>query len=82
MASKAIIMVNTDVGKEQEIINELMKIPEVKDVYLVYGIHDIVVVAEADDMDKLRDLITNKIRRMDGVKSTLTSVVVVHKKKE
>ncbi len=79
--AKAIVMINTDVGKENEIFENLLKIPEVREVYMVYGIHDIIVVIEADTMDKLRNLITEKIRQMEGVKSTLTSIVVMHKSK-
>ncbi len=81
MASQAIVMINTDVGKENEILDKLFELPEVKEVYMVYGIHDLIAVVEAEDMDTLRSLITEKIRRMDGVKSTLTSIVVVKKAK-
>ncbi|MCE4599228.1 MAG: Lrp/AsnC ligand binding domain-containing protein [Desulfurococcales archaeon] len=81
MAAQAIVMINTDVGKENEIFEQLFELPEVKEVYMVYGIHDIITIIEADSMDTLRSLITEKIRRMDGVKSTLTSIVVMRKKK-
>ncbi len=81
MSAQAIVMINTDVGKEDQIFNELLKIDEVKKVYMVYGIHDIIIFVEADTMDKLRSLITDKIRRLEGVKSTLTSVIVMGKEK-
>jgi DNA-binding Lrp family transcriptional regulator len=80
--TKAIIMINTDVGKEDEIMEKLFQLDEVKDVYLVYGIHDIVAIVETDTMEKLRSLITERIRQMDGVKNTLTSIVVTHKSKK
>ena len=79
--TKAIIMINTDVGKEDEIMEKLYELPEVKDVFLVYGIHDIIAIVETDTMEQLRSLITEKIRQMDGVKNTLTSIVVTHKSK-
>ena len=79
--TKAIVMINTEVGKEDEILETLFGLNEVKDVFLVYGIHDIVAIVEAETMDKLRTLITEKIRRLDGVKNTLTSIVVTHKSK-
>ena len=79
--TKAIIMINTDVGKEDEIMEKLYELEEVKDVFLVYGIHDIVAIVETETMDQLRTLITEKIRQMDGVKNTLTSIVVTHKSK-
>jgi len=79
--TKAIVMINTEVGKEDEILETLYNLEEVKDVFLVYGIHDIVAIVEAETMDKLRNLITEKIRRLDGVKNTLTSIVVTHRTK-
>jgi len=79
--AQAIVMINVDVGKENEIFEKLLEIPNVKEVYMVYGIHDIIAVIEADTMDELRSLITEKIRKMDGVKSTLTNIVVMSKKK-
>ncbi len=77
----AIVMINVEVGKENDIFEKLFEIPEVKEVYMVYGVHDIIAVIEAETMDALRSLITEKIRRMDGVKSSMTSIVVMHKKK-
>jgi len=82
MVAKAIVMLNTEVGMENEIFEKVFEIPEVKEVYMVYGIHDLIVVIESETMEKLRNLITEKIRKMKGVKSTLTSIVVMHKTKE
>ncbi len=77
----AIVMINVEVGKENEIFEKLFDVEEVKEVYMVYGVHDIIAVIEAETMDTLRSLITEKIRKMDGVKSSMTSIVVMHKKK-
>jgi DNA-binding Lrp family transcriptional regulator len=42
----------------------------------VYGVYDIVAKVEADSMDKLKEIVTWKIRRLDKVRSTLTMIVV------
>ncbi len=78
---EAIVMMNVDIGKESEVFEKVLNIDNVKEAYMVYGIHDIVAVIEAGSMDELRDLITNRIRKIDGVKSTLTAIVVVKKSK-
>lgn len=79
--AQAIVMINVEIGKENEVFEKIFNIPEVKEVYMVYGVHDLIAVIEAETMDTLRSLITEKIRKMDGVKSTLTSIVVMSKKK-
>jgi DNA-binding Lrp family transcriptional regulator len=42
----------------------------------VYGVYDIVAKVSADTMDKLKEIVTWKIRRLDKVRSTLTMIVV------
>jgi DNA-binding Lrp family transcriptional regulator len=45
----------------------------------VYGMYDLVARVEADAMDRLKEVITWKIRKLDKVKSTLTTVVMEEK---
>jgi len=72
----AIILINTEVGADEEIFEKLKNIPEVKQIYMVYGLYDIVAVVESDDLNKLRDIVYNQVRSMPKVKSTLTMIVV------
>ncbi|MFN4336842.1 MAG: Lrp/AsnC ligand binding domain-containing protein [Candidatus Nitrosocaldus sp.] len=72
----AYVLINCDLGAEDEIIKEIRKIPETKEVAGVYGVYDIVAKIESDSMDKLREIITWKIRRIDKVRSTLTMIVI------
>ena len=82
MVPEAIVMINVDIGKENEVFDKLLEIDNVKEVYMVYGIHDLIAVIEAGSMDELRELITNKVRKIPGVKSTLTAIVVVKRSKK
>ena len=54
MAS-AYILINTDVGAEQEVLDQLKSMPEVTEAAAVYGIYDIVCRIESDTMEKLRN---------------------------
>jgi len=72
----AIILINTEVGADEEIFEKLKNIPEVKQVYMVYGLYDIAAVVESEDLNKLRDIVYNRVRSMPKVKSTLTMIVV------
>jgi DNA-binding Lrp family transcriptional regulator len=72
----AFVLINTELGFEEAIISGLKKIEGVKEVYQVYGVYDIVVKIEAETMEKLKDMVTWKIRHLDRVRSTLTLIVM------
>jgi len=72
----AYILINCDLGSEEEIIKEVDKLPDVVEVSGVYGVYDIIVKLQADSMDKLRETMTWKLRRIDKVRSTLTMIVI------
>jgi len=75
MAS-AIVLINTDAGGEDEVFEKLKNMNEVTEVHVVYGVYDVVVKVEADSMDKLKDFVTNTIRKLPKVRSTLTMIIV------
>lgn len=71
------ILINCDLGSEIEIINELAKIPEVKEVRGTYGIYDIFVKVQANSSATLEDIVTRKIRRIPKVRSTVTLTPII-----
>ncbi len=73
---KALVLINAELGHETTLVNELKKTPNVTEVYAVYGVYDVIIKVEADSMEKLREAIATKLRRLGGVKSTLTMVIV------
>jgi len=73
---RAVILINTNVGTEDEVLNQLKQVPEVKEAYITYGIYDIVAIIEAEKFDELRSVVVNKIRKLPNVKSTTTLIVV------
>jgi len=76
----AFVLINTEMGSENEVLGSLQKIGNVKNAYVVYGVYDVIALVEADTMDQLKDIITWKIRRLSKVRSTLTTMVVEEKK--
>ena len=72
----AFVLINTETGSEQEVLDELRKIDAVKESYLVYGVYDIVAKVGADTMAKLKEIITWTVRRVDKVRSTLTMIII------
>lgn len=67
---------NAELGSEDSIVNELNKLEGVTEVYQVYGVYDIVAQVEAETMEKVKETITWKLRKLNGVKSTLTMIVM------
>ena len=72
----AFVLINTETGCEKEVLDELRKIDAVKESYMVYGIYDIVAKVGADTMDKLKEIVTWNVRRLDKVRSTLTMIII------
>lgn len=80
------ILINSDLGSDVEIIQKVKKILDTEsgiryEVQGVYGVYDIIVKITADSMDLLRSIITNKIRKIDKVYSTLTMMVIEEQEK-
>jgi len=73
---KALVLMNAELGHETTLVNELKKTPNVTEVYAVYGVYDVIVKVEAETMEKLREAIATKLRRISGIKSTLTMIIV------
>ncbi len=70
------VLINVELGSEDEILKEVRKIPNVKECHRLYGIYDMIAKVEADSMDTLKQVVTWKIRRLTGVRSTVTTVVI------
>lgn len=70
----AYVLLNTELGQESTVETELKDVPEVKEVYALYGVYDFIVKLEAAGMGDLKDIITTKIRRIKNVRSSLTLI--------
>ncbi|MDP8023137.1 MAG: Lrp/AsnC family transcriptional regulator [Nitrososphaeria archaeon] len=72
----AYVLINTDMGYEGDVLKQLKDMQGVKEVYLVYGVYDIIAKIEADTMEQVKEIITWKIRRLEKVRSTLSMIVM------
>lgn len=73
---EAIVLINTDIGSEEEVLNLLSSVEGVSEAYVVYGVYDLVIKVSAPTTEELRDIISSKIRKIPKVRSTLTMIVV------
>jgi len=72
----AFVLINAEIGAESEVLKQLKEVKQVKEAYAVYGVYDIIAKIEADSMDRLKEVVTQNIRRLDKIRSTLTMVVI------
>jgi len=72
----AFVLLNADLGAENELVNQLKTIENVKYVYVLYGAYDLVVKIEAPNSEILKKIISNNIRQLKNVRSTLTMTVI------
>ena len=80
------ILINSDLGTDESIIIKIKKLlADEKDIQYeiqgVYGVYDIVLKLSSDNIDILRSTITNKIRKITSVESTLTMMVIDEQEK-
>ncbi len=76
----AYVLLNSDLGSDESIINEVKQILAEEDVTSeiqgVYGVYDIVLKLTSDNAEELRTIITDKVRKISKVQSTLTMMVI------
>ena len=68
----AYVLISCELGSEKAIVDELKSIEGVKEVEPTYGIYDVIAKVEVQDEQKLREVITFKIRKMNQVRATIT----------
>lgn len=76
MSAEAFVLINTQIGAEEEVLKILREIGEVEEAFIVYGVYDIIAKVKAENLDKLREIITWKIRKIKKVMSTTTMIVM------
>ncbi|OYT32345.1 Lrp/AsnC family transcriptional regulator [Candidatus Woesearchaeota archaeon] len=79
---QAFVQIATDTIHTQKILEELNKLPEIKEVYMLFGEWDILARVEVKDSEQLGNFVVNKIRSIEGVRTTSTQIVAKTAKKE
>ena len=72
----AYVLINCDLGYEEQIIEELKHLSDVKEIHGTFGAYDIFAKVESDQITTLRETITSKIRKIDRIRSTLTLMAI------
>lgn len=67
---KAFLLISTELGLEEFVVNELKKIEGVKEAHVVYGVYDVVAEIEGKDMNELHE-VTIKVRKVPHIRNVL-----------
>ncbi|MDH5568694.1 MAG: Lrp/AsnC ligand binding domain-containing protein [Nitrosopumilus sp.] len=70
----AYVMLNCELGSEEEIIEQLKQIEQVADVFETIGTHDMLVKLQAENFEKIREIVSWNIQKMKNVRSTATLI--------
>ena len=68
---RAYVLINCDLGTEKSLVSELQKIDSISEVHGTLGMYDIILKIESDG-DDINSTVTDKIRRMEKINSTMT----------
>ena len=84
--SYSICLINSELGSDTSIIKEVKEMLDsdssIKyEIQGVYGIYDIVIKITTDETHTVRNIITNQIRKISMVQSTLTMMVIEEQNK-
>jgi DNA-binding Lrp family transcriptional regulator len=72
----AVILVNTDLGSQDKVLESLKLVEGVEEAHALYGIYDLIIKIKAISFDKLKEIIKLRIKQIAGVTSSLTLMIV------
>ena len=71
----AYILLNTEIGAENQVLKALKKIEGVEEAHNLWGVYDIIANIRADSMEKLKYIITKRIEKIGRINSKLTMII-------
>jgi DNA-binding Lrp family transcriptional regulator len=72
----AYILIQAEVGKAAKVAKDIVDITGVRQAQAVTGPYDVIVRAEARNIDELGQLVVARVQAVDGITRTLTCPVV------
>ena len=73
--TSAFLFINAEFLFIEDVINKLKEVTEIVDVYKVQGIYNIIARINSDTEEKLKELISERIRRIDRITGTVTVII-------
>ena len=76
MTAKAFVLIETAVGKTKDVSSVLRQIEGVKSVDAVTGPYDVIAIIEAETLNGIGDIVTEKIHPTTGISRTVTCLAI------
>ena len=73
---KAYVLIKARVGKEDDVLREVLGLSVTDEAHKVFGPYDIVAEVRGRDMETLVEIITDKVRKIDGIEDTQSILVI------
>ena len=74
--NQAYVLLNVDYKHQKDIINKARSLPTVENVKTMYGVYDLMIILESNDMGSIKKTIDEDIHELDGI-INMTSLVTV-----
>ena len=78
MAAIALVLLTTEPGREQEVVNKLREMSEIEEAMVLFGEYDVYCKVVVEDFSQLSDLVLRNVRTLSGVVETTTLTAANH----
>jgi len=72
----AVVLVNTDIESQDRVLESLKLVEGVEEAHALYGVYDFLIKIKATTIDKIKDITKLRIKKIDGVTSSLTLMII------
>ena len=73
---KAYVLINIRTGEIKDVVRQLRKVGQVREVNMTFGPYDAVAIVDSKDLDDLGNILAGSIQPIPGVEETLTCLAV------
>ena len=78
MAAIALVLLTTEPGREQDVVNELSEMSEIEEAMVLFGEYDVYCKVVVEDFSQLSGLVLRNVRTLSGVVETTTLTAANH----
>ncbi|MDR0373600.1 MAG: Lrp/AsnC ligand binding domain-containing protein [Nitrososphaerota archaeon] len=71
----AYVLLNTEIGAENQVLEALKGIDGIEEAHNLWGVYDIIANVKAENLEKLKHIITNRIEKIGQINSKLTMII-------